>query len=154
MKRTQLSHGWLPTTVLLLAVPMAHAQLDASKLLAYWMLDDAGGSTTAVDSSGNVKDAAVVDSSTAANTFGVAGMVGTAWQTATDPTDYPNMLSDYLEASDADGALQNVGSNSFMVTGWFKAAGWGDRTAPVSRCTHVGCSGCRDSPSVVPNVPS
>jgi hypothetical protein len=120
MKRKHFS--WrLPAAGLLMAVPTAQAQLDESKLLAYWKLDDAGGSTTAVDSSGNGKDAAVSNNSAAADTFGVAGQVGTAWQTGTDPTDYPNMLSDYLQASDADGALQNVASNSFTLTGWFKA---------------------------------
>jgi hypothetical protein len=119
MKRKQFS--WrLPAAALLCAVPMAHAQLDASKLLAYWKLDDSGGSTTAMDSSGNGKDASVIENSTAADTFGMAGQVGTAWQTSTDPTDYPNMLSDYLEGSDSDGALQAVATNSFTLTGWFK----------------------------------
>jgi len=105
---------------LLVSATVANATVDPTGLIGYWKFDDAVSSTTAADSSGKGYDGTVVDNSTGANNFGVAGMVGTAWQTASDGAAWPNMKSDYIQLPASTGNELRLVTSKFTVLGWFK----------------------------------
>jgi hypothetical protein len=108
-----------------LAISILSAQagtLNSTGLLAYYHLDDSAGASTAADSSGNGYDA-TVDSgnSTAPNTFGVPGKVGTAWHSDSDGAAWASMKADILRLPAGTGdELSNLGGGSYSLSGWFR----------------------------------
>ncbi len=108
-----------------LAISILSAQagtLNSTGLLAYYKLDDSAGSLTGADSSGNGYDATVdAGNSSAPNTFGVPGKVGTAWHADSDGAPWASMKSDILRlpAGNND-ELKTIGGGSYTLSGWYK----------------------------------
>lgn len=98
----------------------AGATVLSDNLIGYWAFDDPAGSTTAADSSGKGYDGSLVDSSTGATVFGVAGKVGTGWQTDSNGAGWPGMTSDYIQLPSSAGNELRLANTSFTLTGWFK----------------------------------
>ena len=125
MRKDLLCMGCL-AAVLLAASGICVAAVDPAGLIGYWKFDDPVDSPIAADSSGNLYDGTVMDASAGANSFGLPGVAGTAWQTVADGQEPWSGTSDYIQLPPSNNDELRLGGTDLTMAGWIK---WDDLSA-------------------------